>query len=152
LRCIDEEALDERALEIRIEIIFELLFEVVGQLFFEALFRVLGRSAKATTADLFGSGESTLTWRAVSYALLVAIAASIGIWRGSVADGTPTFGLWVALVGTLVCVVALVALPAASPLPPTNGWKRVICWWPRRRLAWFAVANAAFAIGYLIAL
>ena len=53
------------------ELLFELIFEVVGQAVFEALFLVLGRSARATHADLLGRGERSWTWRVISYATLV---------------------------------------------------------------------------------
>jgi hypothetical protein len=87
----------------------------------------------------------------VSYALLVAIAAGLGLWRGSVAEGLPTYGFWVAVGAALACGVALIGLPGASPEPPDNAWDRVLRWWPRRRLAWFATGNATFAIAYLLA-
>jgi hypothetical protein len=138
--------------EVIFELVFELIFEFVGQAVFEALFEVLGGSAKATHADLLGRGEPSWVWRIISYALLVGVATAFGLWRGSVADGAPTFGFWIAVGATLACVVALFSLPTRSPEPPSNAWDRVLRWWPRRRLAWFAVGNATFAVTYLTAL
>jgi len=134
------------------ELFVQVLLEFFGQAIFEALFEVFGRSAKATQAELFGRGETSLTWRIMAYVLLVAVATGLGLWRGAVAEGIPTFGFWSAVGVTLACGVALIGLPPASAEPPANVWERIFRWWPRRRLAWFATGNAAFAVAYLSAL
>lgn len=137
------------------ELIAEVLIEVVGQLVFEIFVEGLGWGFRRADRDPASTNHrpdgkprprersGVLRWPAA-----IVVGLAFGIWRGLLTD-TVTWGFGLAAV---VAVAAVVAARVHRPIERPDGrWRQLLMWWPSDRLYWFAVANAAFVVGYLIA-
>ena len=128
------------------EVIIELLLEIVLEGLLQLVFEAGWRGADGAARDAVGAARHSHARQALGLALTTAAAVVIGMWRGDAVDGIG-WGWWVAVAIGIVAVGGAVfrTFHPAGPRPVRNA---TLTWWPRRRCAWFAVANAAFIAGY----
>ena len=129
-------------MEILLEIVVEILFEVVG----EALVEIAWRGADGATRDAIGVPVASGRQRAIGLVVTTVVAAGIGYWRG-VTVGELGWGWWFAVAVVVVTSTAAVMRRRRPAGPRPIRWA-ALTWWPAARLAWFAVANGAFAAAY----
>jgi hypothetical protein len=133
-----------------VAIVIEILFEIFFELILDALGRGTLRAKTAVARETSGTGEPAIGWRVVSWLIPMGVGSLLGLWRGSRSDGQLTWGWWLAVVIVGGCVIGLVRTEGDRAEPPVGRWRRAVRWWPRRRIAWFLVGNAAFAGAYLL--
>ena len=137
-------------MEFLFEFLFEAFFQIVGESLIELTFELThdmfwGRDDEAEIPP-WGIGAAKLV-------ILVLVLGGLGWWRGAVAAnrGQLGWGLAVVIGISLACAIALAASGGTSSPPPASTLRRVFVWWPPQRLVWFATANGAFTITYLLA-
>jgi hypothetical protein len=133
-----------------VEFVLEFVFEIFFELILDALGRGASRTGRAVAREASGRGEPAIGWRVVSWLLPLGTGAGLGLWRGSVSDGRLTWGWWLAVAIVAACAVGLARSEASGVEPPVDRWQRALRWWPRRRIAWFLIGNASFALAYLL--
>ena len=132
------------------EFVFEILFEIFFELILDALGRGASRTGTAVSRELSGKGEPAIGWRLVSWLIPTGLGFGLGLWRGSLSDGRLTWGWWLAVVIVAFCAIGLARTEADRADPPADRWQRALRWWPRRRIVWFLLGNASFALAYLL--
>lgn len=137
-------------MEFLFEFLFEVFFEIVGEALLELVFDLTRDMAWGRDDDAeippWGIGAAKLV-------ILVLVMGGLGWWRGAVAAGRGQLG-WglVVVIGVgVACAVALAANGGTATPPPSSTARRLFVWWPPARLVWFATANGAFAIAYVLA-